>query len=257
MLNVVNTYSIATQNQAKCKKLGGVKEKVKQQRRSLRKDKRGFTGLEAAIVLTAFVVVAAVFSYVVLNAGFFTSSKSKEVVHTGIEQVTTSVELTGNVIGHGWAYNATDTTYYPNNLDSTNMTVVELYISLAAGQNPVDLDKLTISFTDRDTHVGDLTYVETNYTGYNATTGLIEETGNVSQGDMAMSSWTYHTLNTPEAVHNSYLEPMEQARILITLPEYGVTANKEFTLEVKPTIGATITIPRRAPGQIDQTVTLN
>lgn len=30
----------------------------------------GFTGLEAAIVLIAFVVVAAVFSYVVLGAGF-------------------------------------------------------------------------------------------------------------------------------------------------------------------------------------------
>ena len=29
----------------------------------------GFTGLEAAIVLIAFVVVAAVFSYVVLGAG--------------------------------------------------------------------------------------------------------------------------------------------------------------------------------------------
>ncbi|MHC1635380.1 MAG: archaellin/type IV pilin N-terminal domain-containing protein, partial [Candidatus Methanospirareceae archaeon] len=29
----------------------------------LRKDKKAFTGLEAAIVLTAFVVVAAVFSY--------------------------------------------------------------------------------------------------------------------------------------------------------------------------------------------------
>ncbi|MGA9142077.1 MAG: archaellin/type IV pilin N-terminal domain-containing protein, partial [Methanocella sp.] len=44
-----------------------------------------FTGLEAAIVLIAFVVVAAVFSYVMLGAGFFTSQKSKEVVHTGVD----------------------------------------------------------------------------------------------------------------------------------------------------------------------------
>ncbi|HUU74972.1 MAG TPA: archaellin/type IV pilin N-terminal domain-containing protein, partial [Methanoregulaceae archaeon] len=42
-----------------------------------------FTGLEAAIVLIAFVVVAAVFSYVVLGAGFFTTQKSQEVVHSG------------------------------------------------------------------------------------------------------------------------------------------------------------------------------
>ena len=64
--------------------------------------RKGFTGLEAAIVLTAFVVVAAVFSYVVLNAGFFTTQKSKEVVHTGVEQATSSVELAGDVIGYGW-----------------------------------------------------------------------------------------------------------------------------------------------------------
>jgi len=36
-----------------------------------------FTGLEAAIVLIAFVVVAAVFSYVVLGAGFFTTQKAQ------------------------------------------------------------------------------------------------------------------------------------------------------------------------------------
>ncbi|MDD3977537.1 MAG: flagellin, partial [Methanomicrobium sp.] len=41
-----------------------------------------FTGLEAAIVLIAFVVVAAVFSYVVLGAGFFTTQKSQEVIYT-------------------------------------------------------------------------------------------------------------------------------------------------------------------------------
>ncbi|WP_421909142.1 archaellin/type IV pilin N-terminal domain-containing protein [Methanolacinia petrolearia] len=31
----------------------------------------GFTGLEAALVLVAFIVVATVFSYVILGAGFF------------------------------------------------------------------------------------------------------------------------------------------------------------------------------------------
>ena len=57
------------------------------------KDEKGFTGLEAAIVLIAFVVVAAVFSYVMLGAGFFTTQKSQEVVHTGVTQASSSVEL--------------------------------------------------------------------------------------------------------------------------------------------------------------------
>ena len=57
-------------------------------------DNKGFTGLEAAIVLTAFIVVAAVFSYVVLGAGFFTTDKAKQVVHTGTEQATSSADVT-------------------------------------------------------------------------------------------------------------------------------------------------------------------
>jgi flagellin FlaB len=43
---------------------------------SFKRNDEGFTGLEAAIVLIAFVVVAAVFSYVVLGAGFFTTQKA-------------------------------------------------------------------------------------------------------------------------------------------------------------------------------------
>lgn len=49
-------------------------------------DENGFTGLEAAIVLIAFVVVAAVFSYVALGAGFFTSQTAQSTIHTGVQQ---------------------------------------------------------------------------------------------------------------------------------------------------------------------------
>ena len=52
-----------------------------------------FTGLEAAIVLIAFIVVAAVFSYVILGAGFFATQKSQEVVHTGVAQTSSTLEL--------------------------------------------------------------------------------------------------------------------------------------------------------------------
>ena len=60
----------------------------------------GFTGLEAAIVLIAFVVVAAVFSYVVLGAGFFTTQKAQQTVHTGVSQATSAVEPSGPVSIH-------------------------------------------------------------------------------------------------------------------------------------------------------------
>ena len=62
-------------------------------------NEEGFTGLEAAIVLIAFIVVASVFSYVILGAGFFTTQKAQETVYRGVEQSTTNVQLIGNVYG--------------------------------------------------------------------------------------------------------------------------------------------------------------
>ena len=234
---------------------------MNQRTRSLVRDNKGFTGLEAAIVLTAFIVVAAVFSYVVLNAGFFTSEKSKEVVHTGVQQVTSSMELAGNVIAHGWKYNPNGTHYYNasdtdnHTLDSTNLTVVELYLTLTAGQSPIDMDRLTISYTDEDTHVGELNYTKTNYDGYYSN-GTLNETGNVSKGNFMMGNWTYWTADTPGAEHNNLLETDEKVIVLIGLPDYGVTAGKSFSIELKPSTGAVIEITKKAPGQIDKTMIL-
>ena len=105
-------------------------------RRSIRKDKRAFTGLEAAIVLTAFIVVAAVFSYMVLGAGFFSTEKAKAVVHTGIEQATSSAELVGDVIGK------------TNDTGAYTIKKINFTIQLTAGQHPLDLNKSTISFAN-------------------------------------------------------------------------------------------------------------
>ncbi len=58
----------------------------------------GFSGLEAAIVLIAFIVVAGVFSFAVLGAGFSSSSKAKEVALDG-GRSPTAVMVMGSVVG--------------------------------------------------------------------------------------------------------------------------------------------------------------
>ena len=63
----------------------------------LGRDQRGITGLETAIILIAFVVVASVFAYTVLSAGIFSSEKGKEAIHAGLEQARGSMELVGSV----------------------------------------------------------------------------------------------------------------------------------------------------------------
>jgi flagellin FlaB len=94
-------------------------------------NEEGFTGLEAAIVLIAFVVVAAVFSYVVLGAGFYTTQKAQETIYRGVEQSTTNVQLVGNVYGL-----ASDTA---EGIDQIRFT-----IGLVPGTPYIDMEKMNI-----------------------------------------------------------------------------------------------------------------
>jgi archaeal flagellin FlaB len=97
-----------------------------------------FTGLEAAIVLIAFVVVAAVFSYVVLGAGFFTTQKAQEAVYKSVEQSTSNILLVGNVYGL-----ASD--------PSSGIDEIKFSLSLAPGAPDVDLTKVTVVFSTTNT----------------------------------------------------------------------------------------------------------
>ena len=175
------------------------------------KDEKAFTGLEAAIVLTAFVVVAAVFSYVVLGAGFFTSDKAKEVIHTGVDQATSSIELSGDVIAR------------ENGTAADNVGYVLMTAQLTAGQSPVDMrqGKMVVSYFDKNQYDNNVTWVATWIKG---------------DGDM--------------------LNPNEKAEINVTIPT-GLTKSMEFTIEVKPPMGATLPVTRTIPGSVDTVMNLH
>lgn len=59
-------------------------------------DEDGFTGLEAGIVLIAFLVVAAVFSYAILGAGFFATDKARSVTQDAGKSLS-AVTVAGSV----------------------------------------------------------------------------------------------------------------------------------------------------------------
>ena len=63
----------------------------------LRRDQHGVTGLETAIILIAFVVVASVFAYTVLSAGLFSAEKGKEAIHSGLKQARSAMDIQGSV----------------------------------------------------------------------------------------------------------------------------------------------------------------
>ena len=63
-------------------------------------NQRGITGLETAIILIAFVVVASVFAYTVLTAGIYSSQKANESVNAAVDEVRSSITVAGNAIAY-------------------------------------------------------------------------------------------------------------------------------------------------------------
>jgi flagellin FlaB len=175
----------------------------------------GFTGLEAAIVLIAFVVVAAVFSYVVLGAGFFTTQKAQETVHTSVSQTTSAVELSGPVSVEASS-------------DGTKISNLTLYLQLAAGGNGVDMSKVTYTLST-PTQL-------TTYTNGSVTYSWVKQNTNHDVG---------------QADHTGLLAAREMVLITVAPPadwtsdDLGV--NTKFILEVKPPIGAALPISRTVP----------
>lgn len=185
------------------------------------KDEKGFTGLEAAIVLVAFVVVAAVFSYVMLGAGFYTTQKSQEVVHTGVMQASSSVELSGDVIASG-------------NTTNNNVSSVTLFLQLTSGGSAVDIDKTLLVYSSPGVEPTELT---------NGTTA---------------SATLFQVVNRYNANTNYLIDRAEKFELKVQVDAIDdIKANEEFQVEIKPPQGATYTIHRTAPPSIETIMSLS
>jgi len=174
-----------------------------------------FTGLEAAIVLIAFVVVAAVFSYVVLGAGFFTTQKSQEVVHTGVQQASSTLQVFGNVYGIGTPGSA--------------LTMVNFTLGLAPGGSSIDFDKVSITYSNAST-LETLSHVTTR------------------GASIAGGQWVISAVQN-QITDDNVLEKGEQFEIS-TRPTNPIPKDDQFSIEIKPAIGAAFSIVRNAPASI-------
>jgi flagellin FlaB len=120
------------------------------------REEQGITGLETAIVMIAFVVVASVFAFVVLSTGLFASERGRETVFAALAKTQGAMALTGGVIATS---------------NQTKLTSVTLDLTLAAGGDSVNLDpaaisnKTIISYSDDGTTDNNLTYITAVITG--------------------------------------------------------------------------------------------
>jgi len=101
------------------------------------RSENAFTGLEAAIILIAFVIVAAVFSYAILGAGFFVTDKASTTTTGSLKEASSTVYLEGSVYGR---------------LSSGNQRLHEVDFTLAIPETgrDQDLKGMIISYVQRE-----------------------------------------------------------------------------------------------------------
>ena len=183
------------------------------------REERGITGLETAIILIAFVVVAAVFAFVVLSTGLFSSERGKEAVYAGLAKTRGTMELSSGVV-------ATSNT-------TTGITALKFDVALAAGGASVNLDpaattnRTVISYIDSSTSVNNVTYTVTPLVG-----------------------------NSDDLLEPGELFEVAIDTTQANFPVIGT--NHTFTLELKPPTGSYMVIQRTTPASIsDTTIDLN
>jgi flagellin FlaB len=185
----------------------------------IRKCQEGITGLETAIILIAFVIVASVFAYVVLSAGLFSSQKAKEAVTAGIETTMATVEIRGNIVAK---------------MVASEVTEIYFCVGIPSAGHAVDfnpstenISPLVISYHDADNFLPTV-------------------------------NWTLQKLSTINNDNLLDHNELFQVTVIIpTSGNISIGPYDSFSLEVKPPDGPVLAVERTIPGRVSQYVNLH
>jgi len=187
----------------------------------IRGKEEGITGLETAIILIAFVIVASVFAYVVLSAGLFSSQKTKEAMNAGLQSTMSTLEIKGNVVAR---------------MEEGEVTEIFFCLGIPAAGSPVD-------FGTPDSE--------------NATPLLVVAYSDAENLVPSMN-WTIDKLAVVN--NDDILDPGELFQLNIAIPSEGgisLGAYDKFSMEIKPADGPVLIFERTIPGRINAYVNLH
>ncbi|MDA1279038.1 MAG: hypothetical protein O3B95_03225 [Chloroflexi bacterium] len=227
-----------------------------------RAQQRGITGLETAIILIAFVVVASVFAFTVLSTGMFASERSKETVYAGLQETKSSLEPRGSVIafkGRAGTTTADDSVYkvsfvVGNAISGEPVDMTPPYTSDDSGSDPDIASgseyRTVISYVDKYQYLSDVPWT-INLLGQSNSDYLLEA------GEKAeISVWLLlRDAAVPDPTSNNGVARYTSADVNgssgILTGGTLLNANDQFTFEVKPESGAVLTIERTNPSRLD------
>ena len=189
--------------------------------RRVSRDERGITGLETAIILIAFVVVATVFAFIVLTTGLFSAERGKETVFAGLDKARGTMEVRGGVV--------VTATGSPLAVDK-----IQFQVATAAGGAPLSIDPAAaqnstiIAYRDSTVVDNDMTYVATEIIG---------------DGDLLLEAGELFTLSVSATDNAATIG--------------ALSINERWTLELQTPVGAVINLTRTMPSQLSAVMLLH
>ena len=181
-------------------------------------DRRGITGLETAIVLIAFVVVASVFAFAVLSTGLLSSEKARTTVLSGLEEIGVALQVKGSIIAHE---------------SSTDDVIERVQIPIIAATNePIDLSSSSLVVTYLDG-------------------AQVEDLDENTSAQTAGNNAGWHTVFR-DGDSGPVLDTGERAYFWVNLQGLKIRlgTSTTFTIQIKPSVGATLEIERTTPREV-------
>jgi flagellin FlaB len=247
-----------------------MEEWIKTLRRFAR-NKKAISGLETAIVLIAFVIVASAFAYAVLNMGFLATQKSQQVVLGGLQAASSAILLDGPVYGYSSQCTAASCPV------TSQLTTIIFWLKTAQGATAVDLNpaKTTISLQNPRGVWPNIYYCSDGSGGSPSasvcpglgTNFATIQTFTVSGGSTYSVDPAATTLYW-EVGSGMLLKANDKLRVTIDLTKIGIAnppstdtsnnggaaglinKNDEFVIIVKPPTGSVLDIDRVAPAAV-------
>ncbi|MDG0869983.1 archaellin/type IV pilin N-terminal domain-containing protein [Candidatus Lucifugimonas marina] len=219
---------------------------------------RGITGLETAIILIAFVVVASVFAFTVLSTGVFSSERAKETIFAGLEQTKSSLRPSGSVIAFRGYVGSTEAIFK-----------FSMVVEAVDGAEPIDLTAPYTadgSGTDPDSSVTtnrtSIVYIDDNQILQNvpwSVSFMGDDNGDnmLDEGEKAeIQVWLLNRTTGTAVTANSSVNYMASSTTGLTSSGTLLTPNDQFTVEVQPADGEVLTVRRTLPAALDSVVNL-
>jgi flagellin FlaB len=227
---------------------------------------KGITGLETAIVLIAFVVVASVFAFTILSAGVFSSEANKQTIHAGLKETRTGLRQHGSAFAFAGHVGSTQAVFkivfiVSNSLAGEPVDLTAPYTTDDSGTDPDVASGASaasiISYADENQRFSDLAWSQT-FIGSNNGDSLLEDGEKAEITVWLMDRATGITIGADGSIGYTDGNSANGGSAKgLTATDNLVVKSTRFVIELTPQLGGPLTIQRAIPPGLRNVMNLN